>query len=487
MPKSPEDRALNARDKLLRDNFTPAEVLVSGTFILCANVSFWLASPRSYWVLGIFIIAGAFMPVVFKTHEQTHPFFVDLLWRRVWLLTAPVIYVILSYSIGLLQSPIGIVEIDGSSFHSLVTVDSWRPTTTGFKQTWIALLGFCGMYFVTTSAFIVPKSRAFFERTLPWLCLLAVLVCAFGFIQKSIGAENALFTRGTGQSDFFAFFPYDGHWAAFALLWCFACIAMALLQNRYEDSASFTESTGPWYLSGACLLGFSGFVVEAKWPATILLLGFSLGGLIFALNILTGPKKPYRLGIGLGGVLLAAIAGAGGIARFNSANAYAEDAGSLRQAAIDLFHSNPLFGWGMDSFATLAPYYTHDRLLGHRHERACSDVAQALAELGIIGTAIVPLICASLLVRYLLGGRSIRLTNHLVTGCLCLVLLAFLDSPFMSPAVFLSFFLLFFSALRWADLSRHKVDEVDAKVSLVTHERHRQVPFTTNPKPDKFK
>ena len=102
-------------------------------------------------------------------------------------------------------------------------------------------------------------------------------------------------------------------------------------------------------------------------------------------------------------------------------------------------------------------------------KRACSDLIQALAELGIIGTTVIPLLCAGLLVRYLCGGPSIRLTNHLLAGCFCLALLAFVDSPFMSPAVFLSFFVLFFSAMRWADLSRHKIDEVDAKVALVTH------------------
>ncbi len=487
MPKSPEDRQLNARDKLLRDSFTPAELLVFGTFVLCSIVSFWLASPRSYWVLGIFIIAGAFIPVVFKTHEQTHPFFVDLLWRRVWLLSTPLIYVIATYCIGLLQSPFDSILIDGQSHQTLAIIDTWRPTTAGFKQTWIALLGFCGMYFVTTSAFIVPKSRAFFERTLPWLCFTAALVCTFGFIQESIGLEQALFTTGTGHDDFFAFFPYDGHWAAFALLWCYACLAMAMLQNRYEDTRSFVESTGPWYLSGACLLGFSGLTVEAKWPATILLLGFCIGCLIFTLNIVTGAKNKYRLGVAAAGLLLAAAAGASGISRLRSVNPYATEAENLRQAAFDLFLDNPLFGWGMDSFAKLAPYYTDDRLLNQPHERACSDVFQALAELGVIGTALVPLICAGLLIRYILGGKSIRLTNHLILGCLGLVLLAFLDSPFMSPPVFLSFFILFFSALRWADLSRHKVDEVDAKVALVTHERHRQVPFTTNPKPDKFK
>ena len=48
----------------------------------------------------------------------------------------------------------------------------------------------------------------------------------------------------------------------------------------------------------------------------------------------------------------------------------------------------------------------------------------------------------------------------------------------MSPAVYFSFFTIFFIALRWADLSRNKIDEVDAyRPQLVTAETVRRVPF----------
>ena len=57
----------------------------------------------------------------------------------------------------------------------------------------------------------------------------------------------------------------------------------------------------------------------------------------------------------------------------------------------------------------------------------------------------------------------------------------------MSPAVFLSFFIIFFSALRWANLSRNRVDEVDTKQELITHENLRSVPFHTEKYDEKFK
>ena len=48
----------------------------------------------------------------------------------------------------------------------------------------------------------------------------------------------------------------------------------------------------------------------------------------------------------------------------------------------------------------------------------------------------------------------------------------------MSPAVYFSFFTIFFISLRWADLSRKKIDEVDARhPQLITAETERRVPF----------
>ena len=177
------------------------------------------------------------MPVVFKTHEQTHPFFVDLLWRRVWLLSAPLIYLLLCYSLGLLQAPFGHILIDGAGYRTLEAPDSWRPSPRNSNKHG-SQCSVSVAYILSASApllYLNPEpslnapSRGF-------ACLLAVLTCIYGFIQQSIGIDRALFTPGTGQNDFFAYFPYDGHWAAFALLWCYACMAMALLQNRHEGS-----------------------------------------------------------------------------------------------------------------------------------------------------------------------------------------------------------------------------------------------------------
>jgi O-antigen ligase len=482
-----EETQLRPRDQLLRDTFTPAEGLLFWTILLTAAVASWVSDPRSFWVLGFFLIVGGFCPIILKTHEHTHPFFIDILWTRFWLLSAPVWLIALQFTAGVLQDPLSQIDIKGDLFLTMKEVNHWLPISVATTTTWIAVLGIGSIYIVAMNLFIVPKSRSFFERLLPWLCLNAVLIAIVGYLQKALGLDSALFTPGTGQSDFFAFFPYDGHWAAFALLWSSACIAMALLTSRYEDGKIFVQSIGPWYLTGGALLGASGFLVQARWPAAILLLTFSVMLLAVAVNFLARSKDPNRMSIALCSALVGIITFAGGIFRAFQLDDYAESASSLRRAAIEMFRDSPLFGWGMDSFAQILPFYADDCLLGTRHDRAASDILQILAEIGIIGCLPLCILIAYLVIRYLRGQHDIHLTNHLMIGCIGCICLACFDSPFMSPAVGLSFFIIFFSALRWADLSRNRVDEVDAKPDLVTHESKRSVPFHTKKYSEKFK
>lgn len=76
--KSPvQDSHLTLRDKLLRDNFTLAETLLCCILILCSLAVLYPGQPRSNWLLCFFFIIGALTPVLLKTHEVTHPFFID--------------------------------------------------------------------------------------------------------------------------------------------------------------------------------------------------------------------------------------------------------------------------------------------------------------------------------------------------------------------------------------------------------------------------
>ena len=466
------------RDKLLRDNFTPAETLLFGVTIIMFYIVNWIGDPRSFWSLGSLIIVGCLTPVILKTHEQSHPFFIDLLWPKFWICTAPAWLLSLQFIIGLTQNPLDTLILGESIFNIIQPVNTLLPSSACDSSTLVTIFGFVAIYLLTSMLYIIPKSRSYFERILPLLCFSAVIVGVVGYIQKGLGLTKPLFTNGTGANDFFAYFPYDGHWAAFATLWCCACIAMMLLSTRYDDSQPFIQSIGPWYLAGGILLGASGMLVEALIPSAILLLTLSVMLLITTVDFLANSKDIHRKSIALFSGLAACFIFVGGIFRIFQGDAFSSNMFALRSAAFDMFKANPIFGWGFDSYSKLLPFYSNDNLLGQRYERASSDLLQFLAEFGIFGAIISIGFLLVFILRYVLRLRNIRLTNHLLIGCGSVLLIALCDVPFMSPAVFASFFTIFFIALRWAELSRNNIDEVDAnRPQLVTPDAKRRVPY----------
>ncbi|MFT4901530.1 MAG: hypothetical protein ACI81V_000804 [Lentimonas sp.] len=471
------------REKLLRDTFTPAETFLFWLTLIVASIACWLADPRSGWALGCFLIAAPLCPIVLKIHESTHPFFIELLWPRFWLILTPVLLLLLQFVIGLLQSPLQTIEIENATYLSLTPVTLWQPTTTAGTLNWLTLGSFSALYLVVANLFLIPKSRYFFERMLKALCLGATAVAIFGYLQKALLLQQPLFTKGTGQTDFFAFFPYDGHWAAFALLWCSACGAMTLLGLRGNGNQHFLKTKDRRYYIGTLLLGASGFLLQARWPAAILLLVFAAILLKIALVFWQESQDRHRKKIALLSTSIAGLALYAGMLRILDRSAEVAAARPLNQAAFQMFQDNPVFGWGADSFDDLLPFYISDTLSHLRFERAGSDFMQLCAEFGLFGIGLLVLTFSVLIRRYLRGRTNIKLTNQLLFGCAGLIVLAGFDSPCMSPAVFISFWLLFFTALRWADLTRNRADEVDAapRPTFVTPASKRNVPFYNNP------
>lgn len=453
-----------------------------------ATATFLIGDPRSSWLLGGLIILGALTPAILKTHEYTHPFFVDKLWPMFWLCTAPLWLVLTQFALGFLQRPIASITVDKTDFFYLESIRIWQPTAAAEGGDWITALGFAAAYLTTLLLFLIPKSRVFFERLLPPLCGGAVFIAVLGYVQQALGLERPILTRGTGREDFFAYFPYDGHWAAFAMLWCTTAVGMALLSTRYDDSPAFIRSSGPWYLTGATLLGATGFLLVNPTPAAYLLLTLAVMLLMVAIDFIGRGKDPHRHLIATACGLAACGSFAASIFRILQQGQAGESAGFLRKAGFDMFQASPLFGWGPESFGRLLPFFANDQLLGQRFDHTGSDLVQLLAAFGIFGAFVACAFFAGFLYRYFSGKHDIQLTNHLLIGCGAVALLAIWDNPFMSPSVFFSFFLLFFTAMRWADLSRNRVDDVDAtRPQLVTPARLRRVPFFTETHKEKEK
>lgn len=484
-----EENQLSHREKFLRDTFTPAETALFLHVLITAFVAFGIGDPRSSVLIGFFVIMAFLAPVIIKTHELTHPFFISALWSRYLLFVLPPALLLIQFLIGLAQQPFESITFENTSYLQYSAPETqWLPASTAAGETWPVVIAYSAVYMAALTLFFVPKSRAFFDKLLPYLCLTAVVIAIFGYVQHAIGLADPLYTPGTGASDFFGFFPYDGHWAAFALLWTCACASMALLMTRYEDSPPYLETSGPWYLTGATILAVSAFMVDAKWPAVFLMLVYALMMLIIATHFLLSSNDQNRTLIGALSGFASALMLIAALYRIVYTAVDSALYTSLRQSAWEMFKERPVFGWGPESFGHALPFFGSDLLLTENYSSPGNNFLQLLAEVGIVGILPILIVITYLFVRYLRGRHNIQLTNQLMVGLSAILLLGLLDSPFYSLQVSFSFFILLFIALRWADVSRNKVDEVDASIpELISSAGHRRIPFHVSDKKDKLR
>ena len=152
-----------------------------------------------------------------------------------------------------------------------------------------------------------------------------------------------------------------------------------------------------------------------------------------------------------------------------------------------MFNDSPLFGWGINSFQKLAPYYNDASLLNQNYEAIPSSFINFLCEFGIIGTVIICLLPTILYIRYLKYKQNNSFSNILFFALFLIVLLGFFDNPFYSIPVAFSFWIIGFLSIRWAQLIYHRPDQVDTGENLITPDQLRKVPFVTNPKKEVFK
>jgi len=117
----------------------------------------------------------------------------------------------------------------------------------------------------------------------------------------------------------------------------------------------------------------------------------------------------------------------------------------------------PWFGWGLDSYAHVFRIFNTQRTAELQwwrvyYAEAHNDWLQSLAEVGFVGTTLLALLV--LLPLTSLPWRQVEsvIPRYLLAGCALILLYAWLEFPFANPAVMLTFFAVFYSAIRYAEL-----------------------------------
>jgi O-antigen ligase len=124
----------------------------------------------------------------------------------------------------------------------------------------------------------------------------------------------------------------------------------------------------------------------------------------------------------------------------------------------ELARRQPVFGWGLNSydiaFQLVRPRsIAESRSTENHYATAHNDWLQSLAETGLVGTTLLLLTLAVPLAR--LTRRKLRhpLVAYPLLGLAIVLLYALIEFPFSSGAFLITFWVLFFTALRKAELT----------------------------------
>jgi len=322
------------------------------------------------------------------------------------------------------------------------------------------------------------------RRTLRTLLLViasnALVLAVFGSIQKFTGANGLFFNHvASPNSSFFASFIYHNHWGAFVVLMLAVCLGLLFNLRPWSGYRDF------WH-SPALAAVIAIFFIAVTIPLSASRSCSAIALLLLTTSLLHGLRRVAHHGRSQGKsavgpmtaiflTVIVAIAFLFLLARQSIetrltdthqqlAHMSAEGSiGGRAQLYSDTWHmarDRPWFGWGLGSYGTVFSFYNTqtspiDKLPVY-YEDAHSDWLQLFAETGAIGIAAYLLFLAAPLSTVRRLQKTSALPGYLLAGCGLILLYAWIEFPFGSPAVTIAFWTCFFCAVRWAQFDQHE-------------------------------
>jgi O-antigen ligase len=329
------------------------------------------------------------------------------------------------------------------------------------------------------------------RRALRWLLILAtgnaLALSIFGTVQKLTGAGLFFGLRESPNLFFFSTFVYHNHWGAFVVLSVATCSGLVFYYAGRREARDFWHSPA---FGGAVGLLFIAATAPLSESRSGTLLTLLLAGVILG-HVLWHRRKKRQastasLAWWLGGALAVAFILAAGIYKLDEqgfkirAELTREQIGQMH-ATGDLGGRSALyrdtwqmardrlwFGWGFDSYSRVFMIYNTQKSEADRlpvfYAQAHSDWLQSVAETGLVGTALIGLLGALPLLTLRRHHFRHPLVLYPLLGCALLLLYAWIEFPFECPAVAILFWLMFFAAIRQAQLS-----PADGKLTTNAH------------------
>jgi len=360
-------------------------------------------------------------------------------------------------------------------------IPGWRPSSALPRMAGWTLWLFDGIYFSAFNLSVVVRSRSRLRGFFFLLTINTLILAVFGTLQKLVHAPGLYFGRvHSPQPFFFSTFVYDNHWGAFIILMIGLCLGQMWHYADRADVRGFFHSPA---FGGAVALLFLFITVPLSGARTCsaLVLAFLILALLrWLFRQRRHQAEPGRGGIAAPLIVAGALLVGAGATWFVARDVIAARAektvsqvkefktmhglgtrSELYRDTWKMATDRLWYGWGMGSYPTVFQMYNteevnrQDQLPKFYHD-AHSDWLQSIAEHGLIGSLL--LAACALVPLFVVGSPawSNRLSRHCFAGCTMVLLYAWMEFPFGNYAVCLTWYLLFFAAVRYGDLSPHR-------------------------------
>ncbi len=368
------------------------------------------------------------------------------------------------------------LKFGNDNFIMAVRVGWWIPSSTRAALALRSLWLFDGIYFSCLNLALCVRRRRVIRIVMAAAVANAFALSVFGTAQKLVGSTGIYFGSVPSPQDyFFASFVYDNHWGAFMILMIGACIGLALRYSTVARGGGFFHGPAFGGLVAAVLLAVT-IPLSGSRVCTLLLAVLAGVALVRGIPRVSGALRLSGVtpAAAIGGAAVAAVlavAGAwmvaGDVIQARAVKTREQVAamwagggigsrGVLYRDTLRMARPRILFGWGMGSYPVVfALYNSQESKLDHLpviYHDAHSDWLQSVAELGLVGTALIGAAAAlpAMAVRRM---RVPTLPYFLLAACVLIAAYAWIEFPFGNVAVVLAWWLCFFSAIQYIRLT----------------------------------
>ena len=351
---------------------------------------------------------------------------------------------------------------------------SYLPSSAQPSISLHALWVFDAIYLTCFNLLLAIKTRHSFRLLLFVFSLNATVLAVFGTLQKLTHADGLYFgLQPSPQPKFFATFIYHNHWGAFTTMMVALGLGIIFHYLRRKEGQDLLRSPAIMVATSVIFLALSvplsGSRSSSIMVLSLLLFAFINWLFITARNRSRKNRKPWGSIMAAAALLIAVVFAAYKVGEPVIRERVQETKNQIiALSSPEEFGSRPtlyrdtwtmakerlLFGWGMGSYPVVFQIYNTssispvDGLPMFFHD-AHSDWLQSVAEVGIIGTALLGLCALIPLWHFRQTLFRSAISNYLLGGCAMILLYAWLEFPFGNTAVVITFWTAFFTALSY--------------------------------------